>query len=115
TLDQLLRLGLGAGRVAARIRRDQLHLASGQGVVLLLEESGDSLLHLDAALGQWPRLDGQEPDLERRSLRPQHGRHGDRGARGEGALENGSTFDQHAFVSLGPAAWRANVARLTSL
>ena len=68
-LDQLLRLGLGAGRVAAGVGDQQLDLAAGERVALLLQEGGDALLHLDAALRQRPGLDREQADLERRALR----------------------------------------------
>jgi hypothetical protein len=49
-LDQLLRLGPGAGWTAAGVGHKQLHAAPRQRVVLLLQQRGDALLHLDAAL-----------------------------------------------------------------
>ena len=67
-LDHLLRLGLGAGRVAAGVGDEQLDLAAGERVVLLLQERGDALLHLDAALRERAGLDGEQADLERRGL-----------------------------------------------
>ena len=96
-LDHLLRLGLGAGRVAAGVGDQQLHLAAGQRVVLLLQERGDALLHLDAALRQRPGLDREQADLERRALR-MHGRHLQRGGAGAGcqhALQDGSALNSH--------------------
>ena len=38
-LDQFLRLGLGAGRVAAGVGGDELDLAAGEGVVLFLQDT----------------------------------------------------------------------------
>ena len=42
---------------------DQLDLAAGERVALLLEERGDALLHLDAALRERAGLDGSSPTL----------------------------------------------------
>ena len=77
--DQLLRLGLGAGRVAAGIADHQLGLAAGELVVAMLEEQVDALLHLDAALRERPGLHREEADLDRLVLgncrhrqRPRH-------------------------------------------
>ena len=52
----------------------QIDLAAGERVALLLQKRGDALLHLDAALRQRAGLDGQQADLERRALGV-HGRH----------------------------------------
>ena len=48
---------------------DQLDLAAGEHVVPLLEEDGDALLHLDAALGERPGLDREQADADGRVLR----------------------------------------------
>ena len=68
-LDQLLRLVLGAGRVAAGIGDDEFDLAPGQGHVAVLEERGEALLHLDAALGERARLHAEEAEPQGRALR----------------------------------------------
>ena len=64
-LDQFLRLGLGAGRIAAGVADHQLDLATGQHVVAVLEEEVGALLHLDAALRQRAGLDGEQADADR--------------------------------------------------
>ena len=64
-LDQLLRLGLGARGVAARVADDQLRLAAGERVVPVLEEADHALLHLDAALGERPGLHREQADADR--------------------------------------------------
>ena len=69
-LDHLLRLGLGAGRVAAGVGDQQLDLAAGERVVLLLQERGDALLHLDAALVGGPVLTVKRPILKGAALSP---------------------------------------------
>ena len=68
-LDQFLRLGLGARRIAAGVGRDELHFTAGESVVLFLQIGDGALLHLDAALRERARLDGQQTELERRTLR----------------------------------------------
>ena len=68
-LDQLLRLGLGARRIAAGVGGDELDLAAGERVRLLFEKNGEPLLHLDAALRQRAGLHRQQADLERSGLR----------------------------------------------
>src|SRR5262245_23893966 len=55
-LDQLDRLGLGTGRVAAGIGDDDLDLAAGDRVITLLEEGCDPLLVMNAARGKDTRL-----------------------------------------------------------
>ena len=96
-LDQLLHLGLGAGRAAAGVGGEELHLAAGHRVVLFLQKREDALLHLDAALGERAGLHGQQAELEGRGLRVDRGRvqRGDAGAGGQHALEYGSAFDRH--------------------
>ena len=68
-LDQFLRLGLGAGRLAAGIGGEELDLAAGHLVVVLLQPGEHALLHLDAALRQAAGLDREQAELERRALR----------------------------------------------
>ena len=84
-LDQFLRFGLGAGGIAAGIGGDEVDLAAGEGVVLLLQVRDDALFHLDAALRQRSGLDGEQAELERRGLRD--GRRGklERRQRGAGS------------------------------
>src|SRR5262249_14624085 len=95
-LDQLLRLGLRAGRIAACVGRDEVDLAPRQAIALFLEQGGDALLHLDAALPQRSGLDGEQADLERSALRAQDGGRVDRGrAARRQSLQNGSALDGH--------------------
>jgi hypothetical protein len=68
-VDQFLRLGLGASRIAAGVGGDEFDLAACEGVGLFLEEHGDALFHLVAALRQRPGLDRQQAYPERRTLR----------------------------------------------
>ena len=75
-LDQLLRLGLGARGIAARVGDHQLGLAAGQRVVPVLEEPDHALLHLDATLGERPGLHGEQADAHGLGLG--QSRHGQR-------------------------------------
>ena len=68
-LDQFLRLGLGAGRLAAGVGGEEFDLAAGHLVVVLLQPGEHALFHLDAALRERAGLDGQQAELERRGLR----------------------------------------------
>src|SRR5262249_29786926 len=104
-------LGLGARRITARVGGNQLDLAAGERVVLLLEQGRDALLHLVAALREGSGLDGQQTDLERRVLRDRRRRDPEcrrsgagRGARQKGApiqstrhLVSSPCFDQTRF------------------
>ena len=93
-LGQLLGLGLGARGIAAGVGDHELDLAAGQRVVPVLEEADGALLHLDAALGERPRLHGQETDADRLGLRP-------RGpGQGGGGRERG-TRQERAPIELG--------------
>ena len=83
-LDQFLRLGLGAGRVAAGVGGEEVDLAAGEGVVLLLQVRDDALFHLDTALRQRSGLDGEQAELERRGLRDRRRREFERRQRGAG-------------------------------
>src|SRR5262249_23740570 len=110
-LDDLLRLGLGTGRVAARIGDEQLDLAARERVALLLEEGRDALLHLDAALRQRSRLDREQADLEGRALGDGgrgETRGGGAGAGGQHALEDGSPLDCHDISLPGRCSLRAS-------
>ena len=101
-LDQLLGLGLGAGRIAAGIGGDEVDLAAAHRVVRLLEEGEDALLHLDAALGERTGLHREKPELERRGLRDSRRRKaGQRGGRaGSGARQKraAADFPRHDFA-----------------
>ena len=68
-LDQFLGLGLGAGRVAAGIGGDEVHLAAADRIIFFLQIGQDALLHLNAALGERTGLHRQQAELERRGLR----------------------------------------------
>jgi hypothetical protein len=65
-LDQLLRLGAGAGRVAAGVSGDEIDPPAREDVALFLQEREDSLFHLDTALRERAGLDGEQADLEGR-------------------------------------------------
>ena len=100
-LDQLLRLGAGAGRIAAGVGRDELDLAPGERVALFLQEREDPLFHLDAALRQRAGLDGEQAELERRlrvNIRRPHRCDGGAG-RGQ-TFQDTSTMDCHIVSSL---------------
>ena len=100
-LDQLLRLGAGAGRIAAGVGRDEIDLAPRERVALLLQEGEDSLFHLDAALRQRAGLDGEQADLERRlsvDIGRPHRRN--RGAGRSQTFQDTSTMDSHIVSSL---------------
>jgi hypothetical protein len=101
-LDQLLRLGLGARRVAAGVGNDEVDLAAGQRAVLLLEEGADALLHLDAALGERAGLDREQADLERRALGDRRHADGGGGGAGRGARQELAAIetDSHCVSSL---------------
>lgn len=68
-LDELLRLDLRAGRIAAGIGGKQLHFSAAHGGVVVLQERQHALFHLDAALRQRASLDREESDLDRWRLR----------------------------------------------
>ena len=68
-LDQFLRLGLGAGRIAAGIGGDEIHLAAAERIVFFFQIGQDALLHLNAALGERAGLYREQAELERRGLR----------------------------------------------
>ena len=68
-LDQFLRLGLGAGGIAAGIGGDQFDRPSGDLIAAVLQEQRDALLHLDAALRERSGLHRQQPDADRLVLR----------------------------------------------
>jgi len=63
-LNQLLSLGLGAGRIAAGVCRNELHLAAGEHIGLLFQEYRNSLLHLDAPCASGPVLTVSRPILK---------------------------------------------------
>src|SRR4029078_12675948 len=101
TLHQFLQLGLGKGRVAAGILRDQFDLAAAYHAVALLEEQRGALFLLLAASGERPGENREETDLERlRGLRKdlRYGEHADRRAR----------FEQRAAGHSGFAIWRGH-------
>src|SRR5262245_3524976 len=110
-LDQLLRLGLGARRIAAGVSRDELDPAPRQRVALLLEQRRNALLHLNPALGQRPGLDREQPELEWglgvRIGRPQ--RRDPDASSGE-ALEHFPTMDCHRLSSFWSPCWAACLA-----
>ena len=58
-LDQFLRLGLGACRVAPGIGGEEIDFAAADHVIRFLQIGQDALLHLNAALGQRPGLYGE--------------------------------------------------------
>jgi hypothetical protein len=64
-LDQLLRLGLGARRVAAGVADQQLDLAPGDRVVSISQKKAGTLLHLNADLSERPGFYREQPDLDR--------------------------------------------------
>jgi len=87
-LDELLGPGLRLRRVAAGVAHEQLDLASGQGVVALLEEQHDALFHLRAAGGERAGLDGEKAEPQRLGLR--------RGARMKNAKRDRQREDTNA-------------------
>src|SRR5262249_29933126 len=56
-------------RLARGVGEDDLHLAPGEGVVALLEEEVDTVLHLLAARGQRPRAHREKADAQGLALR----------------------------------------------
>src|SRR5262249_8790107 len=98
-LDQFLRLGLGAGRIAASVGGDQFDLAVGRHVFLLAEKGEDPLLHLVAALRERAGLHREQADFEGGRLRPNERRlqHGQAAGRGQ-ALQYGSALDRHQVL-----------------
>jgi hypothetical protein len=101
-LDELLRFRLRAGRVAAGVGDDELDLAAGDGVVVLLEKELDALLHLLAAGGERARAHAQEPDADRFALRLSEKRRQQRAAKRE--------CSKHFVLLL----WRQRLARIKS-
>ncbi len=106
-LDQFLRLRLGAGGAAAGVGGNEIDLAPGKRVILVLQEGDDALFHLDAAFGQRPGLNRQKADPHRRAL----GNRGQRQCRGSRTREKGPSsqpdghfhppFDFSNFYCLG--------------
>ena len=67
-LDQFLRLGARLGRIAGGVGGVQLDRPPRHHIVAFLEEDGKALLHLNAAGGEWPGLDGEKADADRACL-----------------------------------------------
>ena len=65
--DELLRQALGdVGRGAAGVPADELDLAAGDGVALLLHVELDGVVHLGRRVGELARVRHDQPDLDGR-------------------------------------------------
>src|SRR6185503_608776 len=87
-------------RNASRIGDGQLDLAAAERVVLLLKENDEAALHVDAARGERPGLDGEQADADRLRLRTHDCRKAERRCRRARArrLDELSAIESH-FVS----------------
>src|SRR5262249_25183785 len=100
-LDELLRLGLGAGRIAAGIGRKEINFAAANRVVLFFQISEYALLHLNAALLE--RAGFYRKQAKPKLLRLLHGRRRETGERSCSAGDASGQYGAAAhFASLWP-------------
>jgi hypothetical protein len=92
-LDELLRLRLRLRRRSRRVREEDLDLAPGDGVVALLEEQVDAVLHLLAARGERAGAHGEEAEADGLLRGGERRDHEDEGDRGEASERGGGHGD----------------------
>jgi hypothetical protein len=105
-LDQLLRLGLGAGRVTAGVADHQLDLAARHFVVSVLQKQDRALLHLNPDRSKGAGLDREEPDFDRSLLGDRRQRQARRNSRPGRAHDEAASREQcwHGEILLAAGA-----------
>jgi hypothetical protein len=91
-LDKLLRLRFRESGLPGRVGEDDVDLASGEGVVALLQEQVDAFLHLPAARGERTCAHGEEAHAQVVALGEGFVRR-----QGQGANERGKRRQQPAW------------------